>query len=174
VSNFNDVLKPLPGLEDPSSVQPAGYNQDNLRAVDPNNPVWGVGGALLLWIGTFVIQAIIPVLVLIPFAMHRGLNPSSPDFGQAFIELAKTDGTAILLQVVSILPTHILTLAVLWAFVTRFGKRPFLASFGWGWSRMFGGWEALLLVILGVALFITLIIIAGVIAKLLGTDQPTL
>jgi membrane protease YdiL (CAAX protease family) len=169
VSNLNDVLTPLPGLEDPSSIQQAGSNQDNLRAVDANNPIWGVGGALLLWIVTFVIQAIIPLLFIIPFAMQRGLNPKSPDFGREAIQLAVTDPTAILLQVISILPTHLLTLGLLWAFVTRFGKRPFLASFGWSWSGTYGRWEALQLVLLGIALFI----VGGTLAKLLGAEKPT-
>ncbi|HEV7743720.1 MAG TPA: type II CAAX endopeptidase family protein [Pyrinomonadaceae bacterium] len=169
MSNLNDVVTPLAGLADPSSIQPAGSSQHNLRAVDANNPVWGVGGALLLWVGTFVVQAIIPLLFIIPFAIQRGLNPSSPDFGRAAIQLAVTDRTAILLQVISILPTHLLTLALLWAFVTRFGKRPFLASFGWGWSRIYGRWEPLALVALGIALFL----IGATLASLLGANKPT-
>jgi membrane protease YdiL (CAAX protease family) len=156
-------------LEDPSSIQQSGSDADKSRVVDADNPVWGAGGALLLWIASFAVQAIIPLLFIIPFAIQRGLNPSSPDFGREAILLATTDRTAILLQVISILPTHILTLGLLWAFVTRFGKRPFLASFGWGWSRIYGRWEALGLVALGVALFI----IGGTLAKLLGSDKPT-
>ena len=165
--NPNEVL-PIPGFEDPSLVPSGGVNAQS-QSVDANNPVWGVGGALLVWIASILVQAIIPLLFIIPFAMHRGLHPSSPDFGRAALELAVTDRTAIFLQVLSILPTHILTLALLWAFVTRFGKRPFLASFGWGSSGRSGHWESLGLVALGVALFI----IGGTLARLLGADKPT-
>jgi membrane protease YdiL (CAAX protease family) len=80
-----------------------------------------------------------------------------------------TDPPAILLQGISILPSHLLTLALLWAFVTRFGKRPFLASFGWGWSKAYGAWESLGLAALGIALFI----IGASLAKALGADKPT-
>lgn len=169
MSNVNDVLTPLPGLADPSSIQPTGSNQNHSLAVDADHPWWGLGGALLLLIATFVIQAIIPLLFIIPFAIQRGLSPSKPGFGPAAIKLAITDRTAILLQVISILPTHLLILALLWVFVTRFGKRPFLASLGWSWSRTYGRWEALGLAGLGIALFI----IGGTLAQLLGADEPT-
>jgi membrane protease YdiL (CAAX protease family) len=157
-------------LEDPNSIQLDGpHPEENSRVVDANNPVWSVGGALLVWLASFALQAIIPLAFIIPFAMNRGLSPSSPEFGNAVIKLAVTDPTAILLQVISILPSHLLTLALLWAFVTRFGKRPFLASFGWGWSRAYGAWESLGLAALGVALFI----IGASLAKALGADKPT-
>jgi membrane protease YdiL (CAAX protease family) len=77
-----------------------------------------------------------------------------------------TDRTGILLQILSILPTHILILALLWAFVTRLGKRPFLASLGWGWSRQLRLWQS---VALGLALFVA----ATTLAKLLGAEKPT-
>ena len=160
----------FPDLEDPSAIQLDGLHiKKHCQTVDANDPVWGVGGALLLFIVSILVQAIIPLFFIIPFALHRGLNPSSPDFARAALELAVTDRTAIFLQVLSILPTHILTLALLWAFVTRFGKRPFLASFGWGWSRSRGLLEGLGFAGLGVALFIT----AVTLAWLLGADKPT-
>lgn len=123
-------------------------------------------GALLFWFATIVVQAIIPLLFVIPFALHRGLNPSAPDFSKALVELATTDPTAVFLQVVSIFPTHLVILAMLWALVTRFGKRPFLASFGWGWSGRLQLWQS---VGLGVALFV----VATVLAKVLGAEKPT-
>ncbi len=160
----------FPDLEDPSAIQLDGLQiKKHCRTVDANDPVWGVGGALLVWTASILVQAIIPLFFIIPFALHRGLNPSSPDFARAALELAVTDRTAIFLQVLSILPTHILTLALLWAVVTRFGKRPFLASFGWGWSRSRGLLEGLGFAGLGVALFIT----AVTLAWLLGADKPT-
>jgi len=82
------------------------------------------------------------------------------------VELAVTDRTAVFLQVLSILPTHLLTLALLWAFVTRFGKRPFLASLGWGWPGRLRWWHSALL---GLGLFL----VATALANLLGAEKPT-
>ena len=150
------------------------FSQNDIPAApttepDPNNPVWGVAGALLIWLLSIVVQAVIPVLVIIPFALHRGLNPGAPDFPKLALNLAVADRTGILLQVISILPTHLLILAVLWAFVTRFGKRPFLASFGW--SRAGGPvWrERAAFIGIGLGLFV----VATVLAKVLGGEKPT-
>jgi membrane protease YdiL (CAAX protease family) len=166
VPTFNESPT-LPALDDPNLVYRDDLQTgDSPPAVDPNNPVWGVAGALLIWLASILAQAIIPLFFVIPFALHRGLNPSAPDFGKMTLDLAVTDRTAILLQVLSILPTHLLTLALLWAFVTRFGKRPFLASLGWGWFGSLRWWQS---VGLGVALFIA----ATTLAKLLGAEKPT-
>jgi membrane protease YdiL (CAAX protease family) len=166
VSTSNDSPT-FPGLEDPNLIyqdvpQTGAQSQD----VDPNNPVWGVAGALLVWVVSILVQAVIPLVFVIPFALHRGLNPGAPDFGKMTLDLAVTDKTAIFLQVLSILPTHLLTLALLWAFVTRLGKRPFLASLGWGWPRSLRWWQS---VLLGVVLFAA----ATTLAKLLGAEKPT-
>jgi membrane protease YdiL (CAAX protease family) len=153
--------------EDPGSVY--GDKSHNIRGaqvVDPNNPVWGLGGALLIWIASILVQAIIPVFFLVPFAMHRGLDPGSPEFVKGTLELAMSDRTAILLQVIAILPTHLVTLGLIWALVTRFGKRPFLQSFGWGWSTRLRLWQCLGL---GVCLFGA----ATTLAALLGAEKPT-
>lgn len=160
----------LPALEDRDSL----YREElqsppHHHVIDPNDPVWGVAGALLVWLASIVVQAIIPLLFIIPFALHRGLNPGSPDFARSALELAVTDKTAILLQIVSILPTHILTLGLVWVFVTRFGRRPFLSSLGWRSNGAAKLWETVGFVGLGVALFV----IAAPLTKLLGAEKPT-
>lgn len=134
--------------------------------IDPNNPRWGLGGAFLVWVASIILLAVIPLFFLIPYSLHRGLDPRSPEYVNNLASLALTDKTAIFLQVLALLPSHLLTFAMVWALVTRFGRRPFLASLGWGWSRRLRFWGS---VGLGVALFL-----AGTgIAKLLGGDQPT-
>lgn len=156
---------PLPTL-DPGLIYPDQLQmKDQSQAPNPDNPAWGIGGALLVWVVTILLQAISPVLFLIPYASRR-LNPNSPNFAREALEFAATDRIALFLQVFSILPTHILIFALLWAFVTRFGKRPFLASLGWGWSGRLGFWGS---VGLGVALFAA----ATALVKLLGAEKPT-
>jgi membrane protease YdiL (CAAX protease family) len=157
----------LSGSEQPRFTYPNKPPIDRAaEVVDPNNPVWGIGGALLIWIASIAVQAVIPLFFIIPFAMHRGLSLGSPDFARGALELAVTDRTAIFLQVIAILPTHLVTLAFLWALVTRFGKRPFLASFGWGWTPRLRLWQS---VGLGICLFI----VATTLAALLGAEKQT-
>ncbi len=149
-SNYADQSRPSP----------------EFQSIDPNNPVWGVPAALLIWLVTFLVQAIVPLFFIIPFAIHRGLNPSSTDFARAAIELAVSDKTAIFLQILAILPSHIIAFALVWALVTRLGKRPFLASLGWGWSGRLRFWQSL-------GLGISLFLVATALAKLLGAEKPT-
>ncbi len=140
--------------------------EDRTPRIDPNDPAWGVWGALLVWVVSILVQAIIPLFVILPFAVHRGLDPASPDFARSALELAVSDRTAILLQILSIFPTHFLTFVIIWALVTRFGKRPFLASLGLNWS----GWLGVLLSFsAGIVLFGA----AMVLAKLIGAENPT-
>ncbi|MGH9931037.1 MAG: lysostaphin resistance A-like protein [Pyrinomonadaceae bacterium] len=166
MSTSNEVPT-FSGLEDPSLIRPYGLqNNTQPLSVDPDSPVWGIGGALLIWLLSILVQAVVPLLLVLPFAIHRGLNPSSPNFVKGAVQLAMTDQTGILLQVLAILPSHILTLAFLWALVTRFGKRPFLVSFGWGWPGRLRWWHS---VLAGVGLFV----VATALAHLLGAEKPT-
>jgi membrane protease YdiL (CAAX protease family) len=166
VPTFNEA--PALAVASADSISPDAAPANLTNNPDPNNPVWGVAGALLIWILSIVLQAVIPILFLIPFVLSR-LNPAAPDFGKLALELAVTDRTAILLQVISILPTHLLVLGVLWAFVTRFGKRSFLASFGWNSIDGPAWLERAGLIGIGVTLFL----VATVLAKLLGGQKPT-
>lgn len=135
-------------------------------SLDPNNPAWGIVGALLVLVASFLVQIFIPLFFIIPFALSRGLNPASPDFVRGALELALTDRIGIFLQILSIFPAHLLTFAVVWAVVTGFGKRPFLESLGWTWTGRLGLWQS-------IAIGIVLFVIATGLAKLLGAEKPT-
>jgi membrane protease YdiL (CAAX protease family) len=166
VQPSNEVT-PLPI---PASAEPTYADQfrpkNEAQPVDPNNPAWGVPGALIVWLVSFLVQAIFPLFFLVPYVIHRGFNPSSPDFAKAAIEMAVSDKTAIFLQILAILPTHIFAFALVWVLVTRFGKRPFLASLGLSWSGPLEVWVSVAggIVLFGIATFL---------AKVLGADQPT-
>ncbi|HYG82538.1 MAG TPA: type II CAAX endopeptidase family protein [Pyrinomonadaceae bacterium] len=114
----------------PGQLQPAGPVM-----ADPNNPPWGAGVAFLLWLGSIVLSIVVPILFLIPYAMLRADRPAA---GQSVFE----DKTALFLLVLSTLPVHLLTLALVWAVVTRFGKLPFWRGLGWSWSERVGFWTS--------------------------------
>lgn len=156
-----DLPPPPAAASFPSTVQ---------QQLDPNNPPWGIGSAFLLWLASVGLVLFVPVVVLVLYAIQRGLNPRKPGFGQQLLEFAVTDKMAIFLQVLSLLPTHILTFAMVWMLVTRFGKYPFRAALGWGWPK---GLPRGLGLTLSVALAIFLFVFANLVGKLLGSDQPT-
>jgi uncharacterized protein len=133
---------------------------------DVNNPPWGVGGALLVWFLSLVLLAIVPLVFLVPYALQRGLDFTDPNFPIKFAQFAIGDKTAVVLQVVALLPIHLLTFGMVWALVTRLGKHPFLKSIGWEWPTPSWRWIS---VLLGVLLFGA----AVGITKLVGADKPT-
>jgi len=108
----------------------------------------------------------VPLVFLIPYASYRGIALGSADYLPALTQFAMSDKGAVLVQVLALLPIHILTVLLVWAVVTRFGKQSFWEALGWGWARRFRLWTC---IGLGVLLFI----VASVIAKWLGAETPT-
>ncbi len=99
-----------------------------------------------------------PLLFVLPYAQRRHIGI------EALGDFATTDKTAIFLQILSIIPAHLFTIALAWALVTRLGKRPFLSSLGWQWDRRFGFWVSA-----GLAL---ILLFAGIlIIKLFGGPE---
>ena len=122
--------------------------------------------AFLAWAATLVLMIFVPLVFLLPYAARRGVTAGSPNYLQALTELALKDPTAVFLQVLAILPIHLVTLLIVWAVVTRFGKLPFWETLGWGWGRYLGLWQS---IGLGVVLFFA----SGGVAHVLGGDKPT-
>src|SRR5215213_2528094 len=89
-------------------------------APDPDNPPWGLLAALGLLVITFGLMIVSSLAFLIPYVIYRKV--SLP----AFAEFAVKDPGAILVQILSIIPAHLLTLVAAWFIVTRAGKYPFL------------------------------------------------
>jgi membrane protease YdiL (CAAX protease family) len=104
--------------------------------INPNNPPWGLLAALLTWFGSVALLVVVPVLFLLPYAVSQSARLRQT--GQSLLE----DKTALFLAVLSNLPVHILMFGLVWAVVTRFGKRPFWSALGWSWSKRVGFWTS--------------------------------
>lgn len=119
-------------------------------APDPDNPPWGFLEALGLLIISFVLMLLTAAAFLIPYTIYHGVGLA------AFNEFVSKDPGALLMQVLSILPAHLMTLGLAWVIVTRAGKRPFFRTLGWEWRAGFTFWRsvglAILLYLVGIAL----------------------
>jgi membrane protease YdiL (CAAX protease family) len=161
VSNTYEAAT-LRGPEGQDSLDPTFQYQ----SVDPNDPPWGLGGGLLVWFLSVCLIVFVPQIFLIPYVISSGFKFGTPDDVRAMVAFAMTDKYAVVLQIVALLPSHLLTLLLVWALVTRFGKRPFWSAIGWGWAPGFG---LGICILLGVVLFG----VGSLIAWLLGDGKPT-
>lgn len=136
--------------------------------IDPDDPPWGVLMAILVWLSSLLLLGILPVVFVLPYAAYRGITPAMPDYPRAITELVLKDPTTIFLQVFSTLPAHLLTVLLVWAVVTRFGRQPFWETVGWNWGRWgrFGLW-------ISIGLGVVLYAASSVVAQLLGGDKAT-
>lgn len=158
------ALEPATGMNpDPTfDAQPAEIRQP----LDPNNPSWGLGGALLVWLISIGLIIFVPQIFLIPYVISKGYNLANPETVQEVIKFATSDPTAVILQIVALLPSHLITLFLVWALVTRFGKRPFWSALGWSWSPRLGPWAC-------IGLGFLLVIVASAVAKVIGGEITT-
>ena len=136
---------------------------------DPNNPPWGVGSAVVLLLLSIGLVVFIPFFFVLPYAFNQGMTFGTPEQNQAFLQFLATDKTSIILQIAALLPIHLLTMFMVWALVTRFGKRPFASTIGLNWGSVSALKGMAICTGLGIALFM----IGSVIAKVLGGDKPT-
>jgi membrane protease YdiL (CAAX protease family) len=129
-------------------------------AIDPNNPPWGLTAAVLTWIGSIALLIGMSLLIITPYILKYFKGGSKQDLEQFLL----TDKTAVLLQILSAIPAHLLTLGLVWAVVTRFGKLPFWRALGWSWSKHFGFWTS-------AGLAVVLLVTGGILTTLVGGEK---
>jgi membrane protease YdiL (CAAX protease family) len=120
----------------------------------------------LLSIGLVVF---VPFVLVVPYAFRQGMTLGTPEQTQAFLQFLTTDKTSIILQIAALLPIHLLTMIMVWALVTRVGKRSFGKTIGMNWGKVSPSLGLTICVGLAVALFV----VGSIIAKTLGGDKPT-
>ncbi|HEX8499372.1 MAG TPA: type II CAAX endopeptidase family protein [Pyrinomonadaceae bacterium] len=132
-----------------------------VAAPDPDNPPWGVWSALGLLVLSFFLMLVTSLVFLVPYIFYRGIGLDT------LAEFAVKDPGAILVQILSIIPAHLLTLVLAWLLVTRAGKYPFFATLGWDWRGGFTFWRS-------AGLAVLLLGVGYAIAKLTGPTDNAL
>jgi uncharacterized protein len=160
VSTSNEPAPPVEQSTDTNFVfgpWPAAPPPAPPAEIDPNRPPWGLVAAFLVWLASVVLLFGMALLFIIPYAVPRAKGMSTDELNQ----FLTTDKTAVLLTVLSGIPAHLLTLGIVWAVVTRFGKRPFWRALGWSRGRGFGFWTSAGLAALLYVVSISLIYVFG-------------
>ncbi len=89
----------------------------------PNNPPWNSFVAVGVWVLSVVAILMFPVFFIVPYIlMNRQIS----------LESFQTDNTAIILNIIAIIPAHLFTLAVAWFVVTKNRKFSMSETLGFG------------------------------------------
>jgi membrane protease YdiL (CAAX protease family) len=110
----------------------------NVQAAQPSldqdtrsqNPPWSLLTAVLTWIAS-VALLFLPQVFAIPYvAIHyRNTQPTT--------EMLLADKTLVLILIAGVLPVHLITLVIVWAIATRFGKLSVFQTLGLTWNGKF-------------------------------------
>lgn len=128
--------------------------------IDPDNPPWGVGAAAFVWLASVAVLMVLPLIGVISYALYHHNTAVFGDLARG----VPTDQNVIVILIAAVVPSHVITLAIVWAIVTGLGKRPFGQTIGWGWSPRFGFWTS-------VALAVALLLFGGMLAYFFGGEK---
>jgi membrane protease YdiL (CAAX protease family) len=89
---------------------------------------------LLVGIGTWFVSLLllvfVPLIVALPYLFYVWRTRGMPR-----AEVLANDKTLLFISILGILPTHLLTLLVVWLVVTEWRKRPFWKTAGFEWPN---------------------------------------
>ena len=142
-------LTPLPEEHAEPPVVQTGSGVEPIGAI----PWWAawidVSISLGTWIISVVLLLLVPLIYAIPYLIYRivKLGPPSP-------EALGSDKMLIFFSVAGILPTHLLTVVLVWLVVTYGGRRPFLKNIDFDWPpNSTPGMTTMVSIVLGIVLF---------------------
>jgi membrane protease YdiL (CAAX protease family) len=135
--------------------EPTGFRERSGTDVgtNPDNPPWGPGIAIVVWISSVLLIVFVPTIFLIPYLFSK-MGGTIDQHQMA--ELATKDPVAVWIQVAAVLPVHLLTLLLSWYVVTNFKRFPFRQTLGWQSGGM--RWWHYVLILVG---FIAVMIAVG-------------
>ena len=128
-SPFDAQLSFAPPVSIPADVQQQG-------PPDPDRPAWGLASGVGVWVASVAAIIVIPIIAVIAwYLIETARGAKLPTFSDQteLIEWLKSPNL-LLVQVLSTIVAHAITIAICWAVVTRVGARPFWASLGWDWA----------------------------------------
>jgi len=89
--------------------------------------------AILTWFGSVLLLVFVPAIVVIPYLIYLWRTSGLPN-----AEALANNKTVLFLSILGIVPTHLLTLLLVWLVVTEGRKRPFWKTVGFEWPESVG------------------------------------
>ena len=94
----------------------------------PNDPPWGAWAAIGTWLGSVLLILFVPVMVLLPYLATQQAPIGDSEQITQFVQ---NDPTSLFLQILGVIPAHLLTLILAWLVVTKGRKYSFSQTLGW-------------------------------------------
>jgi hypothetical protein len=89
--------------------------------------------AILTWFGSVLLLVFVPAIVVVPYLIYLWRTSGLPN-----AEALANNKTVLFLSILGIVPTHLLTLLLVWLVVTEGRKRPFWKTVGFEWPESVG------------------------------------
>ncbi len=139
------------------------------KVIDPDHPHWDAATGIGVWVASVAAIIVIPIIAVIAWYVFQNASHApvpSLSSKDEMLEWLKSPNL-LLVQVLSTILAHAVTIAVCWAVVTRLGKRPFWESLGW--SR--AGRSVLYWVVFSACVIVALLIIDQGLTKVLPQSE---
>ena len=89
-----------------------------------------VGASFGVWVASVVLLLFVPLIYCIPYLVF-----SIARHGMPTAQALATDKQLIFYSVIGIIPTHLLTLVLVWLLITYGGRRPFWKNIEFEWPK---------------------------------------
>ena len=102
--------------------------------IDPDNPPWvqpawlGTVKAFIMWIGSVACLLLVPLILVIPYVIYRAATTH-----QAAVNDLLSDKTFLFLNVLGVIPAHIVTFGIAYLMVTNGRRFRFFKTVGFSW-----------------------------------------
>jgi uncharacterized protein len=103
---------------------------------DPDRPPWGVGAAIAVWLASVAAILILPNISVLAWLFYQRMQGLLISGGREQLEKLLAQPRVVLIEVLSLIAAHVITLAIIWAVVTGLGRRPAWQTLGWRWSGL--------------------------------------
>ena len=89
-----------------------------------------VAKAVMLWAMSFILLVSVPLITALPYIIYRlGTD------GAGYVQALPKDKMVLFFSVLGILPTHLLTLVVVWMVISEGGRKPFWKTIDFEWPK---------------------------------------
>ena len=86
--------------------------------------------AILVWVASIILLVAVQLIVTVPYFVYIWVTTGPPN-----LQALTQDKIVAFLSIVAVLPSHLLTLVLIWLMVTEGRKRPFWHAVGFEWPE---------------------------------------